>query len=61
MTLDEWTDYAPERKLLKENLHANLQAMTEHVLNDEEIEELLRLQLIMVRQFCEQQKTGWRE
>ncbi len=50
MTLDEWVEKTPGAILLKENLKTNLEVMLgwdEH----EELEKILRLHLIMVRDF----------
>lgn len=50
-TLDEWVDKYSAATLLKENLRANLDAMTD--LSDEQKDALMRLNMIMVRQFGE--------
>ena len=51
LTLDEWTD--KHAKSLRDNLKANLHAMTE--MSDEDQASLLRLHLIMVRQWAQEQ------
>jgi hypothetical protein len=56
MTLDEWSESTKEHKLLKSNLKINLKMMVGEHLDEEELESLLRLNLIMVRQFEEDSK-----
>lgn len=51
MTLDQWAQSTPEIILLKNNLQSNLDIMTD--LLDEEKEDLMRYNLIMIRQFVE--------
>lgn len=48
-TLDEWVEKHSAAKVLKENLETNLRALTD--LNDKQIEALMRMNMIMVRQF----------
>jgi len=54
LTIEEWANQNEHTKLLRTNLLTNLEVMTD--LNDEDIQSVLRLHLIMVRQFA--RETG---
>jgi hypothetical protein len=51
-TLNAWIQDSPGVPELEQNLRTNLEAMTE--LTKEEIDDLMRLNMIMVRQYIEE-------
>lgn len=50
LTLDEWSESTEVHRKLKKNLEVNIRMLCDRM-TDEERESLLRLNLIMVRQF----------
>lgn len=51
MTLNEWINNSPEVKLLESNIKTNIEVITELV--GEDVDELVRLHMIMIRQFTQ--------
>jgi hypothetical protein len=52
MTLDEWSESTEAHRLLKRNMQTNFNVYL-HFMTEDEKAELLRMHLIMVRQFLD--------
>lgn len=57
LTLEEWAHSTDDHKLLLSNLETNLEVMTEeHGVPEHVLKSLMRVNLIVIRQFAEQTK-----